>query len=48
MDVIMLWLTGGRQRTRGHHEQLLSQAGFHLERVIPTRSGISILEAIPT
>jgi hypothetical protein len=47
MDVVMLWLSGGRQRTRGHQGQLLSRAGFHLDRVIPTRSGISILEAVP-
>lgn len=47
MDVIMLWLTGGRQRTRGDHEQMLSSARFRLERIIPTRSGVSILEALP-
>ena len=46
VDVIMLCITGGRQRTRAQHEQLLGQAGFRLERVIPTRSGISILEAV--
>jgi O-methyltransferase domain len=47
MDVIMLWIVGGRLRTRSEHEQLLSTAGFRLERVIPTMADVSILEAIP-
>ena len=47
MDVIMLWIVGGRQRSRGEHEQLLNTAGFRLERVIPTMADASILEAIP-
>jgi hypothetical protein len=47
MDMIMLWITGGRQRTRSEHEQLLDKAGFRLERVIPTMADVSILEAIP-
>jgi hypothetical protein len=47
MDVIMLWIVGGRQRTRSEHEQLLNAAGFRLERVIPTMSDVLILEAVP-
>jgi hypothetical protein len=47
MDVIMLSFTGGRQRSRGEHEQLLDRAGFRLERVIPTMADVSILEAAP-
>jgi hypothetical protein len=47
MDVIMLWITGGRQRSRSEHEQLLDKAGFRLERVIPTTADVSILEAVP-
>ena len=46
-DVIMLWMPGGRQRTRGEHEQLLNAAGFRLERVIATTADVSILEAVP-
>jgi hypothetical protein len=46
-DVMMLWMPGGRQRTRGEHEQLLNTAGFRLERVIPTTTDVSILEAVP-
>jgi SAM-dependent methyltransferase len=47
MDIIMLWLVGGRQRTRDEHARLLSAAGFQLERVIPTASDATILEAVP-
>ena len=31
MDVIMLWIVGGRQRSDSEHEQLLNKAGFRLE-----------------
>ena len=45
MDVMMLWIVGGRQRSRDEHGQLLSKAGFRLDRVIPTAADVSILEA---
>ena len=47
MDIVMLWISGGRQRSRSEHERLLSTAGFRLERVIPTISDVSILHAVP-
>jgi hypothetical protein len=47
VDIIMLCLPGGRQRTRSEHEQLFNAVGFRLERVIPTMSDVSILEAVP-
>jgi hypothetical protein len=47
LDIVMLVLPGGRQRTRDEHESLLHTAGFRLERVIPTTSDASILEAVP-
>jgi len=47
MDIIMLHIAGGRQRTRSEHEELLNTAGFRLERVIPAMSDVSILEAVP-
>lgn len=46
LDVIMLALTGGRERTRAQYGELLEAAGFRLERVIPTRSQHSIVEAV--
>jgi hypothetical protein len=48
LDLLMLvWNAGGRERTEREHQSLLVSAGFHLSRVIPTRSGLSILEAVP-
>ena len=45
LDIHMLALFGGRQRTRAEYSSLLDRAGFSLERVIDTPAGISILEA---
>ena len=47
LDIHMLALLGGRQRTRQEYEVLCAKAGFSLERQIDTSAGISILEAIP-
>ena len=46
LDIIMLALTGGRERTREQYEMLLAEAGFELERVLPTRSSYFVVEAI--
>ncbi len=46
LDIHMLALLGGRQRTRQEYEELLAQSGFLLQREIDTRAGISILEAL--
>jgi len=47
MDVnMMVFAPGGRDRTQQEYEALLQQAGFSLSRVIPTESGIAILEAV--
>ena len=45
LDVHMLTLLGGRQRTQPEYEDLLSRAGFRFRREIDTGAGISILEA---
>ena len=42
----MLAVTGGRERTRAEYEALLDRSGFRLERVLPTRSEYSIVEAL--
>ena len=46
LDVMMLAITGGRERTPSEYEALLAGAGFRLERVIPTLSQYSIVEAV--
>lgn len=45
LDIHMLTLLGGRQRTRQEYEVLLAQSGFVLQREIDTLAGISVLEA---
>jgi hypothetical protein len=47
LDVLMLTLLGGKQRTIDEYRALLGKAGFRLQREIGT-TGISILEATPT
>ncbi|HET7584755.1 MAG TPA: methyltransferase [Gemmatimonadaceae bacterium] len=46
LDIHMLALLGGLQRTRQEYAHLLEGAGFTLRRQIDTRAGISILEAV--
>jgi hypothetical protein len=47
LDITMLLLTGGRERTEDEYAALLARSGFRLERVIPTHSPVSVLEAVP-
>ena len=46
LDILMLALTGGRERTPAEHGRLLEDAGFRLERVLPTEAQYSIVEAV--
>jgi hypothetical protein len=46
LDIIMLAVTRGRERTEAQHAALLNAAGFELARVLPTASQYSIVEAI--
>ena len=45
LDVLMLAVTGGLQRTAEEYEALLARTGFQMEQVIETPTGISIVEA---
>lgn len=45
IDVVMLAVTGGLERTQVQYASLFDVAGLRLERVIQTRGPISILEA---
>jgi hypothetical protein len=47
MDLNMMVITGGRERTEDEYRQLLAGAGFRLAQVIPTHSPFSVLEAMP-
>ena len=46
LDVNMLVLTGGRERTREEFRALFARAGLRLARVVPTACPLSILEAV--
>jgi C-methyltransferase len=45
LDVVMLALTGGRERTPAQFDALIRRAGFELEQVVPTPGGVQVVEA---
>jgi len=47
MDIHMLVLTGGLERTEAEYASLLSEAGFRLEKIIPSKSVMPVIEARP-
>ena len=46
LDMVMLVLPGGQERTESEYAALLAKAGFRLNRLIPTASAASIVEAV--
>jgi SAM-dependent methyltransferase len=48
LDIAMLVLTGGKERTREHYRDLLASAGFSLRCVTGASLGISLMEASPS
>jgi len=47
LDISMLVLTGGQERTEQEYRELLAKAGFRLSKVVPTESTVSVIEAFP-
>lgn len=47
LDMAMLTIPGGEERTEAEYAALLDKAAFRLTRVIPTASLVSIVEAAP-
>ena len=47
IDIVMLVLTGGRERSTDEYRQLLASAGFRLNRVFPTAAQFAVIEAFP-
>jgi hypothetical protein len=45
LDVVMLAVTGGRERTLGEYAALLDAAGLQLEAMTPTATPFSVIEA---
>ena len=46
VDVVMLAMTGGRERSEPEYADLLARAGLRLARVVPTGSEPMVLEAV--
>jgi hypothetical protein len=47
MDLLLLTVTGGIERSARQFDQLLEAAGFKLCRVFETSTHQSVIEAIP-
>ena len=47
LDIAMLVMPGGQERTEEEFGALLCKAGFRLTRVVSTPSAVSVVEAIP-
>jgi hypothetical protein len=45
LDLIMLMVAGGRERTEEEYAALFEMAGFELSRVVATKSPVSVVEA---
>jgi precorrin-6B methylase 2 len=47
MDLTMLVIAGGHERTEAEYHALLAAAGFRLTSITPTQSEMSVIEAVP-
>jgi hypothetical protein len=47
-DIEMLALPGGRERTEEEFRHLLDKSGWRLTRIVPTRSLLCVVEAMPS
>ena len=47
LDMVMLIVPGGQERTEAEYTLLLAKAGFRVTRVVPTESAVSVVEAVP-
>jgi ubiquinone/menaquinone biosynthesis C-methylase UbiE len=47
LDLNMLVIPGGRERTEEEYSTLFATAGFKLERIVPTKSAVSIVAGRP-
>jgi hypothetical protein len=47
LDLNMLVMSGGRERTEAEYRKLFAASGFRLTRVIPTIAPLNVIEAMP-
>ena len=46
LDLIMLLIPGGKERTEAEYRALFNEAGFELSRIVPTNTELSIVEGV--
>lgn len=44
LDLVMLLIPGGKERTQEEYRALFEQAGFELSRIVPTGTEVSVIE----
>jgi hypothetical protein len=47
LDLVMLNVPGGMERTESEYGELLAKAGYRMTRVVPTESAVSVVEGTP-
>ena len=47
LDLTMLVIPGGKERTREEYEALYAEAGFTLSQIVPTSTDMSVIEGRP-
>jgi hypothetical protein len=47
MDLEMLMMPGGRERTADEFRALFAKSGFEMTRIVPTKSPLNVIEATP-
>lgn len=45
LDLTMLTIPGGKERTEAEYRELLAQGGFQLVKIVPTAAEVSVIEA---
>ena len=46
LDMVMLAIPGGQERTAAEYDELLRKAGLRMTRIVPTESAVSVVEAV--
>ena len=46
LDLVMLLIPGGKERTESEYRTLFNEAGFELSRIVPTATELSIIEGV--
>lgn len=46
LDLTMMLIPGGKERTEEEYRELYDQAGYELTRIVPTRTEVSVIEGI--